>query len=200
MENTFWEAARKRRSVYGFTDEQPIAEQEIVSIAEKALLLVPSSYNSQSSRIAVLFGRHHRRLWDIVLEALKKETDEKGFARSRKKVETSFASGYGTMLFFVDSQPVDALIEKFPLYADQFALWAQQSAGMHQFAVWTALADVGLGASLQHYNPLIDEAVAAEWDLPATWALSAQMPFGVAAQPPEPKEKLPLEGRLKVFR
>ena len=31
------------------------------------------------------------------------------------------------------------------------------AAGMLQLAVWTALAEKGLGASLQHYNPLIDD-------------------------------------------
>jgi predicted oxidoreductase (fatty acid repression mutant protein) len=35
-----------------------------------------------------------------------------------------------------------------------------------------------VGASLQHYNPLIDAAVAREWNVPAYWKLRAQMPFG----------------------
>jgi predicted oxidoreductase (fatty acid repression mutant protein) len=35
-----------------------------------------------------------------------------------------------------------------------------------------------VGASLQHYNPLIDAAVARQWNVPAYWKLRAQMPFG----------------------
>lgn len=31
--------------------------------------------------------------------------------------------------------------------------------GMAEYATWLALTEAGLGASLQHYNPLIDEAV-----------------------------------------
>lgn len=34
---------------------------------------------------------------------------------------------------------------------------------------WVALVDKGLGANLQHYNPVIDEAVAKEWNIPSNW-------------------------------
>ena len=46
------------------------------------------------------------------------------------------------------------------------------------------LEDAGMGASLQHYNPLIDDEVRKAWNLPGDWKLVAQMPFGVpVAQP-----------------
>ena len=38
------------------------------------------------------------------------------------------------------------------------------------------MEDAGLGVSLQHYNPLIDETVYAEWKLDPKWELVAQMP------------------------
>jgi predicted oxidoreductase (fatty acid repression mutant protein) len=71
---------------------------------------------------------------------------------------------------------------------------------MLQFAVWTALEAEGLGANLQHYNPLVDVKVAETWKLPATWKLTAQMPFG-AKTVAEAAEKtfLPLEEKFKVF-
>ena len=71
---------------------------------------------------------------------------------------------------------------------------------MHQLAVWTMLENVGFGASLQHYNPLVDEAVRKEWGLPQTWLLNAQMPFGNPLQEPGEKEVSPLDYRLKIFR
>ena len=41
-----------------------------------------------------------------------------------------------------------------------------------------------MGASLQHYNPLIDDEVRRVWNLSDDWKLIAQMPFGVpVAQP-----------------
>lgn len=70
---------------------------------------------------------------------------------------------------------------------------------MHQLAIWTMLEDMGLGASLQHYNPLIDEAVRSAWSLDPEWELVAQMPFGAPAGEPGPKEFQPLEGRVLVF-
>lgn len=70
---------------------------------------------------------------------------------------------------------------------------------MHQFAVWTLLEDAGLGASLQHYNPLIDDEVRKTWKLPATWKLISQMPFGKPVGEPGAKEFEDLDKRVLVF-
>lgn len=59
---------------------------------------------------------------------------------------------------------------------------------MHQLAIWTMLDDMGLGASLQHYNPLIDDEVRRTWQLPAEWMLIAQMPFGTPLDVPAPRQ------------
>ena len=46
-----------------------------------------------------------------------------------------------------------------------------------------------IGASLQHYNPLIDNEVREHWGLPGQWQLIAQMPFGIPAESGEPVEQ-----------
>lgn len=89
--------------------------------------------------------------------------------------------------------------EKFAIYADRFPTWATQSSGMLQYAVWTALEAEGLGANLQHYNPLVDERVAAEWKVPADWKLSAMLVFGGKAGEAGPKDYLPFEEKFKSF-
>jgi predicted oxidoreductase (fatty acid repression mutant protein) len=71
---------------------------------------------------------------------------------------------------------------------------------MHQFAVWTMLEEAGFGASLQHYNPLIDAEVAATWGIDPHWKLMAEMPFGKPTATPGKKEFQPLEKRLLSFR
>jgi predicted oxidoreductase (fatty acid repression mutant protein) len=43
-----------------------------------------------------------------------------------------------------------------------------------QANVWTALAQENIGANLQHYNPVIDEAVAAESFTPFLFVLLKQ--------------------------
>ena len=102
------------------------------------------------------------------------------------------------MLFFEDQEVVQGLQANFPAYADNFPVWAEHTDAMHQYAVWTTLAEAGIGANLQHYNPLIDNAVAEAWDIPASWRLRAEMVFGGIAAPAGEKAFAPLEGRFKV--
>lgn len=116
-----------------------------------------------------------------------------------QKINVCFASGYGTVLFFEDQNSVKAMQEKFPLYAEHFPAFSLQSSGMLQYIVWTALELEGLGASLQHYNPLIDEAVREEWDIPESYNLISQMPFGKPLNPPDEKTFLPIEDRIKKY-
>ena len=115
-------------------------------------------------------------------------------------IEHSFAAGYGTVLFFEDTDVVRGLQQQFPAYAGNFPVWSEQTSAMHQLAVWTMLEDAGLGASLQHYNPLIDDEVRKRWSLPGEWKLVAQMPFGTPAGEPGEKTFKPLDERIRVFR
>lgn len=49
---------------------------------------------------------------------------------------------------------------------------------MHQYAIWTALEAEGVGANLQHYNPLVDAKVQEYYGTPDTWELKAQLVIG----------------------
>jgi len=102
-------------------------------------------------------------------------------------------------LFFEDEEVVKSLQDKFALYADKFPVWAQQTSAMHQYAMWTELRTLEVGASLQHYNPLIDDNVAAAFSVPDHWELVAQMPFGNIVEPAGEKTYQPLNQRMKVF-
>ena len=108
--------------------------------------------------------------------------------------------GYGTVLFFEDQKVVKGLQEAFPAYQENFPGWSLQTSAMHQLAIWVMLEDVGFGASLQHYNPLIDEEVRRAWDLPEHWHLIAEMPFGLPLGKPGEKEFQPLEERVRIFK
>lgn len=103
------------------------------------------------------------------------------------------------VLFFEDQDVVNGMQEKFALYADRFPTWAGHSDAMLQFAVWTALEAEGLGANLQHYNPLIDNRVAAEWKVPASWKLQAQLVFGGKTGAAGEKTYAPIESKYKAF-
>ena len=94
---------------------------------------------------------------------------------------------------------MDAMIKQFPGYDDEFPVWSLQSGAMHQFSAWVALEAEGLGANLQHFNPVIDAKVAATWNLPESWKLQAQLVFGARTGEVEGKTPNPLEDRYKAF-
>lgn len=199
MTDTFMDALVKRRSQYALGKNLPVSADDVEKLIRKAVRLAPSSFNSQSSRVLVLFGEHSDKLWKLTTDRLREIVPADAFASTEAKMG-AFAAGAGTILFFEDQDTVKALQEKYPLYADDFSAFSEQSGGMAQFAVWTALASVGLGASLQHYNPVIDDAVAAAWNIPSGWKLRAQMPFGSSEKELGPKSFIDDEVRIRVFR
>jgi len=198
MSKTFLNAVENRRSHYALSAEIPVSDEQIQEIIETAVKHAPSPFNSQSSRVVLLKGDEHRELWKIVKDALREVVPAKNFDATEAKIN-SFAAAYGSILYFEDQDTVKSLQESFPTYAQHFLLWSEQHAGILQYIIWTALEDVGLGANLQHYNPLIDAKVKEQWKLPQSWKLIAQMPFGKINALPAQKEYLPLEQRLRVF-
>jgi predicted oxidoreductase (fatty acid repression mutant protein) len=199
MERTFYEALKHRRSYYAISNQSPVSDIEIEELIRLAVTYVPSAFNSQTTRIVLLLGKNHTQLWEITRETLRKIVPAAAFEATGKKMD-SFSAGYGTVLYFEDQDIVKLLQENFPGYAENFPVWSQQTSAMHQFAIWTMLEDTGFGASVQHYNPLIDEEVRETWNLPANWKLIAQMPFGTPVQGPGEKSFKPLEGRVVSFR
>ena len=189
----------KRRTQYAIGKNLPLPEADVEALIREAIRLAPSSFNSQSSRAVLLFGEAHEKLWNITRETLRPLVPVEAFASTDGKMN-AFAAGAGTVLFFEDQDTIKALQQKFPLYADNFPAFSEHSAGMAQFAVWTALAEADIGASLQHYNPLIDAEVARQWNLPPSWKLIAQMPFGANLQPFQEKTFIADEQRFKTFR
>lgn len=194
----FLGALLKRRSIYGISKEIPISDGELKELLGTIIKNMPTAYNMQNTRTVLLLGADNAALWSIVLEALRAVASPDGFARTEAKI-AGFAAGHGTILYFVDEAVKQKYMDDNPLYAENFPPWQLQHGGMLQFAVWTALAERGIGASLQHYNPLIDEQLRKQWDLPEEWTLLAQMPFGSITQGPREKTFEPLENRFKVF-
>ena len=200
MARDFKEALRHRRTYYHITNSSPISDEQIKEIIDFAVMNVPSAFNSQSTRIVLLLGKNHKRLWEITKETLKRLVSAEVFKGTEAKIDGSLAAGYGTILFFEDKAVVEQLQDSFPTYYDKFPVWAQQTSAMHQLAIWVMLEDVGFGASLQHYNPLIDEEVRRAWNLPEHWHLIAEMPFGLPIGKPGEKEFQPLEERVRIFK
>lgn len=199
MSETFNTLQKQRRSIYNLGKNVDLSKEKLNELIKETIRNTPSSFNSQSSRAVVLFGAEHEKLWDIVLDTLRKIVPAEAFSATETKVNNCFKAGFGSVLYFEDQSVVEGLQQKFPSYADNFPIWSEQSGGMAQYAVWLALAEVGLGATLQHYNPIIDQAVAEAWDIPTNWKLRAQMPFGSIEAPAGEKTYIDEEVRFKVF-
>ncbi|PWY67149.1 Nitroreductase [Aspergillus heteromorphus CBS 117.55] len=198
------ELVKARRTHYALTGESPISDDAIEHIVQSAVLHVPSSYNTQTSRVVLLLKEEHRKVWDIAIAAMEGlvaagAVPKEMFETSTKPKLNAFRAAYGTVLFFVDYDSLAAIKEKFAIYADKFNPFALESNAMSQYLVWTALQSEGLGANLQHYSPLIDEQVQKQWNLPASWKLDAQLVFGTPSAAPGEKAFAPLEDRFKVF-
>lgn len=198
MSNTVIDALKKRRTQYALGKQLPISQEAVTRLIQEAVRLSPSSFNSQSSRVVILFGEQSQKVWDITKETLRKIVPAENFAVTEQRIN-GFAAGAGTVLFYEDQSVVEGLQQQFAAYADNFPIWSEHSTGIAQIAVWTTLAEVGIGASLQHYNPLIDDEVAKTWDLPATWKLRAQLPFGSNEQPFGEKTFIDDAERFRVF-
>ena len=195
---SFLDHIKQRRTIYAVGKNVVLTPEKIESVIKEAVNHSPSAFNSQTSRIVTLFGESHLQFWNVVRETLRKIVPEAAFEGTNAKIN-SFAAGYGTVLFYEDQDVVKSLQEQFALYADNFPVWSEHSSAIAQFAVWTALSEQNIGASLQHYNPIVDAEIAEIFDIPANWKLRAQLVFGSIEAPAGEKTFMAEADRFKTF-
>ena len=195
---SFLDHIKQRRTIYAVGKNVALTPEQIESVIKEAVNHSPSAFNSQTSRIVTLFGEAHLQFWNVVRETLRKIVPEAAFEGTNTKIN-SFAAGYGTVLFYEDQDVVKSLQEQFALYADNFPVWSEHSSAIAQFAVWTALSEQNIGASLQHYNPIVDAEIAEVFDIPANWKLRAQLVFGSIEAPAGEKTFMAEADRFKTF-
>lgn len=187
---------KKRRSYYNIGRDITLQDQELEDMIGQIVHYSPSAFNSQSTRVLLLLGDKHEAFWNGTEEILKAKT-KKDFSETQAKMK-SFRDGYGTVLFFEEMDTVHGLEEQFPSYAANFLPWSDQANAMVQIGVWLALRDKEIGASLQHYNPIVDKMVQETFKVPENYRLVAQMPFGSIKEEPEAKDKKDLSERFRV--
>ncbi|MGN5764054.1 nitroreductase family protein [Acinetobacter calcoaceticus] len=196
--SNFLNSIKSRRTIYAIGKNLTVDQATIEETIREAVKQSPSSFNSQTSRVVTLYGESHAKFWEIVRETLRKMVPAEAFANTSAKID-SFAAGFGTALFYEDQDVVKGLQEQFALYADNFPVWSEHSSAIAQFATWTALSEIGVGASLQHYNPIIDAEVAETFEIPANWKLRAQLVFGSIEAAAGEKTYMDDAARFKTF-
>lgn len=190
-----------RRTVYDLGNELPVGKDKIVKFVQEAVKHIPTSFNNQGNRAVILFGEEHKKFWEegvwrFISGAFPE--DKLGYFESKIK---AFKNSAGTVLFFVDTKVIDNYREQSKAYRDAFPVWAEQSSGMLQFAVWSTLASANIGASLQHYNDVYIERYVKNMysKIQSPWKLISQMPFGNILAPPGDKTIVPIEETVLVF-
>lgn len=198
---TFTDLQKQRRTTYVLGKKVSQTPEEIYDIVKSAVTNAPTAFNNQTVRVMMLTGDFHEKLWHLTADRLKTEVpDEAAYNNTLAKINSAFKAGYGTILFFTDTSVVKSFEENIPLYAENFYDWSEQGHGIAEYATWLALTEAGLGASLQHYNPLIDELVAENFNVPTSWRLRAQMPFGSIESSADDKTFLADADRFKLFK
>ena len=92
-----------------------MSDKEIRDLICFAVEFVPSAFNSQTTRVVLLTGKAHEKLWNIVKNVLRKRVPAEVFGKTEEKIDGCFACGYGTILYFEDMAIVRSLQESFPL-------------------------------------------------------------------------------------
>ncbi|USS88027.1 nitroreductase family protein [Fructilactobacillus hinvesii] len=201
MDTQLLDLMKHRRTIYNLGRNVQIPEPELTEYIKAVIRHTPSAFNSQPVRAVILFNEHHEKLWDIVETALEEKVAPDAFLRTKAKI-SSFRNAFGSILFFTDMKVVQSYAdnEKLATYQYQEYNWSEEAQGNAQFAVWTGLEENGLGVNIQHYDPLINSAVAAEFKLPASWQLRAEMNFGSVEKPAADKDFMDDDQRFKVFQ
>ena len=189
----------RRRSIYALGHTRIVTDFCLEDTLKDCLKNCPTPFNAQSARLVLLLNKNHLDFWNLVLEKVI-STAPIGKKESVKQKINSFAVAYGTILFFEDLSVLEQLQKDFPLYQKNMHDWTYEANGMLQYMIWQALAENEIGASLQHYNELIEDDVKKMLSLPDNWKILAQMPFGSIEKTPAEKTFLPLENRLMIFR
>jgi uncharacterized protein len=98
-----------RRSCYKLGSGCSIPQDELKQLLADCLNVVPSAFNTQTTRLVLLVGNHHQRLWEIVGSALEAKIGAERYAAGTDARIKSFAAAHGTIIFCDDPKAVEGL-------------------------------------------------------------------------------------------
>ncbi|MDE1549264.1 nitroreductase family protein [Jeotgalibaca caeni] len=194
----FTDLVKSRRTRYAIGNNTDLSKEEIVARIREVAREVPTASNSQTTRLVVVFGEENARLWDHILD-VQKDVLQGEMWDMMSGVMQGAKGAVGTVLFFED---LDA-VAKMPAEGAREEAYKQNNNANSQYAIWLALTELGLGASLQHMNigheQGFDKSVLEMFNLPENYEMIAQMPFGSIEGDAFPKEYIEDEVRVQVI-
>ncbi|WP_122901559.1 nitroreductase family protein [Acinetobacter sp. B51(2017)] len=153
-----------------------LSQNYLSALIIEAIKRCPSIQGVQGLKFVVLYHEAHQNFWQLVEAQQRQEIPVHVFAATAYKMQAC-QNALGTILFFEDQQALQHLAKKQPLLAEQHPNWLAQYLGAISLAAWGALADVGLGAELLHYQGF-DHSLQKKFQLEPSWQLKAQLLFG----------------------
>ena len=171
MSSPFIEQTIKvRRTIYALGNRVTHSEAQLTALIKDAVKHSPSSFQlPRLPRAVILFGEQHHKLWDIVKAELKKIVRQR-LPQSEAKVngEASLRLRHCAVLrrhrrHRGSAAEVRPLCRQLP-HLVRTRHRDRPVRGLDHFG-----PGGHPGPPLQHYNPLIDQAVRQEWNLPASW-------------------------------
>lgn len=194
----FTQLVKSRRTRYAIGNNADVTKEEVVARLREVAKEVPTAFNSQTSRLVVVFGEDNEKLWGHILD-VQKEVLQGEMWDMMSGVMQGAKGAFGTILFFEDLDAVAAM----PVQGARGEAYKQNNNANLQYAAWLALTELGLGASLQHMNvghaEAYDRSILEMFNLPANYELIAQMPFGSIEGEAFPKEYIADEERVQVI-
>lgn len=189
---------KARRSMYILNDQLPVSQDLVTGRIKEAMSLSPTAFMMQDIHAVILTGNNHKKLWDkIVHDTLQKIVPPEPFKRTEVKLST-FSQAAGTILLVRDLDAVEQMKKDYATYAAEMDAWSWQDLGIAMVNIWNSLAEINVGANIQHYNPLIDDEVKATWDIPDNYQLVGQMVYGGIISRPGDKERKSGDELVKV--
>ncbi|KAL6691327.1 nitroreductase [Trichoderma pleuroticola] len=189
----------KRRTTHYLGKDQKVDKQVVIKIMREALLVAPSFFNAQTTRMVLLLDDENEKLWELVKNCLEQHTKEKSLGLDTIEKLNGFKQANGTILFFEDRSAISHLreIPQYNRYQTYFDSWSEQTNAIHHLGC--ALCAQGLGVALQHYNPLVDQQIATQWNIDSNWQLIAQLVFGKPMVKPQEKTCTPFDQRVFIY-
>ncbi|CCK69171.1 nitroreductase family protein KNAG_0C00570 [Huiozyma naganishii CBS 8797] len=187
----FLKVIATRRTIYKLQPQLPagVTTKDIQAVVEAIIKDTPTAFNSQVNRAIILTGESHKKVWDAVTNGIDAEAGKLRPASARDEA-------FGSIIFFTDDKTTEKLQADFPAWAAAFPQFADHSSGAAQITSWDALEVLGLGAHLQHYNPLVRAALPA--DVPKGWSVHSQLVFGLPAE--AAGEKTFIDNKVQIFQ
>ena len=92
------DAIESRRTYYQTTNESTISDARIRELVAHTIKHVPSSFNSQTTRVVVVLKEKHEELWDAIMEVYKVQLPADKFEHAKGRM-VGFRKAYGTVSF-----------------------------------------------------------------------------------------------------